>query len=113
MQPTPIRQVGVVEAERLARSGAVLLLDVREADEWDSGHAPDAVHRALGSLTPTAVPQDRPIIAVCRSGHRSGQATQALAATGRDVRNLAGGMQAWAAAGMPVVRTDGGPGTVI
>jgi rhodanese-related sulfurtransferase len=89
-----------------------VLLDVREDDEWNSGHAPDAVHRPLGLLSRTSVPNDRPVIAVCRSGQRSGRATQALAAAGYDVRNLDGGIHAWAA-GLPVVRTDGGPGTVI
>jgi rhodanese-related sulfurtransferase len=74
-----------------------VLLDVREDDEWNSGHAPDAVHRPLGLLSPTSVPNDRPIIAVCRSGQRSGRATQALTAAGYDVRNLDGGMHAWAA----------------
>jgi len=97
----------------LSDRGQVLLLDVREDDEWNSGHAPDAVHRPLGLLSPTSVPDDRPVIAVCRSGQRSGRATQALAAAGYDVRNLDGGMHAWAAAGLPVVRTDGGSGSVI
>jgi len=41
------------EAARFSDSGQVLLLDVREDDEWNSGHAPDAVHRPLGLLSPT------------------------------------------------------------
>jgi len=108
----PVREIDAVAAARLADSGEVLLLDVREDDEWDSGHAPQATHVALGLLDPGAVPDDRPVVAVCRSGHRSGHAAQALAAAGRDVRNLAGGMKAWAAVGLPVVRPDGRPGAV-
>ncbi len=112
-EPPQVSAVDAVEAARLSASGQVLLLDVREDDEWNSGHAPDAVHRPMGLLSPTSVPDDRPIIAVCRSGQRSGRATQALTAAGYDVRNLDGGMHAWVAAGLPVVRSDGGSGTVI
>jgi len=108
----PVREIDAVAAARLADSEEVLLLDVREDDEWDSGHAAQATHVALGLLDPRAVPDDRPVVAVCRSGHRSGHAAQALTAAGRDVRNLTGGMLAWAAVGLPVVRPDGRPGAV-
>ncbi len=95
----------------MSDSAQVLLLDVREDDEWNIGHAPDAVHRPLGLPSPTSVPDDRPIIAVCRSGQRSGRATQALTAAGYDVRNLDGGCTpGQPATGLPVVRTDGGIG---
>ena len=109
---TPVSDVDPAKAARLADTGQVLLLDVREHGEWDSGHAPQATHAPLGDLDPAAVPQDRPVIAVCRSGNRSGHAAQALSAAGVDVRNLAGGMTAWAAQGLPVVRADGAPGEI-
>ncbi len=111
-KPDPVLDVGPAEAARLAEAGQALLLDVREAGEWSSGHAPQAIHIALGDLVPSTVVQDRPVIAVCRSGNRSGQAAQELSAAGLDVRNLAGGMTAWAAAGLPVVRPDGMPGEI-
>jgi rhodanese-related sulfurtransferase len=98
-------------AELLDRSEAVLL-DVREPEEWAAGHAPQAVHLPLGRLAPAAVPQGRPVIAVCRSGNRSGKAADTLAAAGVRVHNLAGGMKAWARAGLPVITDDGKPGTV-
>ncbi len=101
------------EAARLAQTGQALLLDVREDDEWDSGHAPEASHTTLGALDPRAVPRDRQIVAVCRSGNRSGKAAQLLAAAGLDVRNMAGGMKAWSETGLPVVRADGTPGEII
>ena len=112
-EPAQVPGVDATEAARLAEAGHVLLLDVREDDEWASGHAPQASQTVLGQLDPTAVPRDRPVIAVCRSGTRSTQATHALLAAGVEVRNLTGGMQAWAAAGLPVVRADGGPGEII
>lgn len=85
------------------------LLDVREDDEWAAGHAPGARHIPLGDLGARAaeVPQDELIYVVCRSGHRSGQAAQALAGAGWRAVNVAGGMQQWAAAGLPMV-TDSG-----
>ena len=110
--PTPVTEIDPAEAARLADAGQVLLLDVREPGEWDSGHAPLATHVPLGDLDPAAVPQGLPVVAICRSGNRSGHAAQALAAAGIDVRNMAGGMNAWAAAGLPVVRADGAPGEI-
>ena len=93
--------------------GGALLLDVREDDEWAAGHAPGATHLRLGLLNEQRPANDgRTIVAVCRSGARSGKATEALRAWGYDAVNLAGGMQAWAAEGLPVVTDDGGPGTV-
>ncbi len=106
------RQIDVQEAARLTRTGQALLLDVREDDEWAAGRAPGATHVPLGALQPGDVPTDRPVLALCRSGNRSGKAAAALAAAGVDVRNVTGGMQAWAAAGLPVVTGQDRPGTV-
>lgn len=108
----PAPEIDVREADRLARSGGALLLDVREPDEWHAGHAPAAVHLPLADALAAAVPDDRPVLAICRSGNRSGQAASCLAAAGRDVRNVTGGMKAWAAAGLPVVDGAGRPGAV-
>ncbi len=52
------------------------------------------------------------MLVVCRVGGRSAQAAAALAGLGRDVTNVAGGMLAWQAAGLPVI-ADAGPGTVV
>lgn len=98
-------------AAALAEGGA-LLLDVREDSEWEAGHAPGAVHRPLSRLTLEDVPTERPIVAVCRVGGRSGQLTAMLAPRGVEIVNMAGGMLAWADAGLPVVRDDGSSGAV-
>ena len=99
-------------AALLVDAGQALLLDVREDDEWQAGRAPAAEHLPLAALDPSTVARDRPVIVVCRSGNRSGQAARVLVEGGHDARNLTGGMQAWAAAGLPVVRGDGEPGEV-
>ncbi|MFD0901216.1 rhodanese-like domain-containing protein [Actinomadura sediminis] len=86
------------------------LLDVREQDEWDAGHAPEAVHIPMGRLSDRAaeIPRDREVFVICRSGGRSAQVTVALNQAGWLARNVDGGMQAWAAAGRPM-EADGDP----
>jgi rhodanese-related sulfurtransferase len=92
--------------------GEAVLIDIREPDEWLAGHAPQARHLPLGQLRADLLPADRPIILVCRSGNRSRQAADRLAAAGIAVHDLTGGMTAWARAGQPVRTDDGQPGTV-
>ncbi|GAA4121812.1 rhodanese-like domain-containing protein [Nocardioides fonticola] len=97
----PLPEVDVFAALRLAAEGAVLI-DVREPEEWAEGHIAHARHRPLGRLSLADVPAG-PVVMVCRSGNRSGQATRALVAAGRDdVVNMTGGMLAWARAGLPI-----------
>jgi rhodanese-related sulfurtransferase len=107
-----VPEIDVTEAARQVEIGAAVLLDVREDDEWQVGHAPHALHVALGELAPERLADDRPIVVVCRSGNRSAHATAALIAGGRQAQNITGGMRAWAAAGHPVQRPDGSPGQV-
>lgn len=108
----PDNVITAVEAATQAAAGRVDLLDVREDDEWDAGHAADARHIPLGALDPAALDQGRLVVTVCRSGKRSAAAADRLRTAGFLVRNLTGGMQAWHGAGLPVVRGDGTPGTV-
>lgn len=107
LQVDPIAAMGLVDG-----SGAILL-DVREDNEWAAGHAPGAVHVRLGQLDPGTFAATAPVVAVCRSGNRSGSAARKLAAAGVTVYNLVGGMKAWLEAGRPVIRDDGTPGTVL
>ena len=109
--PDRIPQIDPARAARLAGDGA-LLLDVREPDEWAAGHAADAVRMPLGHLRPDDLPRSRVVVAACRSGGRPGKAAPVLAGSGIDVHNMAGGMNAWAAANPPITRDDGQPGTV-
>ncbi|AUC86683.1 sulfurtransferase [Polaribacter sp. ALD11] len=67
-----------------------VILDVRTLAEWDEGHIEGSKHVVL-SLIPLEIEQikswGKPVIAVCKSGGRSGQATQFLAQNGVDVIN--------------------------
>lgn len=91
-----------------------VLLDVREDDEWQHGHAPGALHIPLGQLVARVgeVPQGRPVAVICRMGSRSAQATAWLLGQGLDARNVDGGMLAWQAEGLPVQTPQGTPGHV-
>jgi len=108
-----IQEINVDDAT--AGSEHVVLLDVRNADEWNAGHAPGARWVPLAKLETVRfeLPMNRRIVCVCRSGHRSARATAELMQMGFDAVNLAGGMKAWAARGLPVVTDDGSEGTVI
>jgi len=113
MAPGPVPEVAPADAH--GRAPEAVLLDVREDDEWQAGHAPGALHMALGTLGLEygRLPEDAPILCVCRTGSRSERAAAALLGAGYDARNVVGGMKAWAAAGLPVVTDGGGAGAVI
>ncbi|MFI7348961.1 rhodanese-like domain-containing protein [Streptomyces sp. NPDC049936] len=95
------------------------LLDVREDDEWQAGHAAGALHIPLSEFVARygelaeAAPQDGRIHVLCRVGGRSAQVTMYLVQQGVDAVNVDGGMQEWAAAGRAVVDGKGEPGHVL
>jgi rhodanese-related sulfurtransferase len=109
----PYAKVSAAEAAALIDDGA-LLLDVRQPHEWRAGHAPKARHVPLAQLPHRAreLATGKPLITVCRSGHRSVPAAAVLTAIGHAASNLTGGMRAWASAGLPIVATGGGQGRV-
>jgi rhodanese-related sulfurtransferase len=85
----------------------LLLLDVREPPEYADAHLAGSTLIPLGqlSLRLNELPRDRPIVAVCRSGNRSGVAARLLARAGfPPVQNLRGGIIAWARGGLPLQR---------
>jgi rhodanese-related sulfurtransferase len=88
----------------------VVVLDVREPEEWRAGHIDDALHVPIGQLPARVgeVPSDRQVLVVCKVGARSASATAFLLSLGRNAVNLSGGMNAWAAAGRPVVAERSG-----
>lgn len=83
--------------ERLEKGEELHLIDVREADEVAEGMIPGAVHIPLGEVAERAgeLDQQTPYIMICRSGGRSGRATEYLTAEGYDVTNMVGGMLDW------------------
>ena len=108
-----VQQVDVQEAALAVQADEALLLDVREHEEWAAGRAPGAVHVPMSTLRQDTVPRDQRVLVVCRVGGRSAAVAAALDQLGYDVANVSGGMLTWSAAGLPVVRDGGQPGTVV
>ena len=77
------------EARRMMAAGAVVV-DVRTQEEWDHGHAANSILVPLHELAAhlEQLPRDVPLLLVCRSGARSGQATAYLRNKGIDAHNL-------------------------
>jgi rhodanese-related sulfurtransferase len=94
-------------AAALAR-GELAAIDVREPGEWDAGHIAGALWIPMGEFADrlSELPEGRLAI-VCRSGARSGVVADWLERSGMDAVNLAGGMQAWQAASLPIEPVDG------
>lgn len=105
--------VPTVQAADVAEDATIL--DVREDPEWTAGHVAGSTHVPLSGLPGRAadIPGTGPLVVVCRVGGRSAQVTAWLAGQGREVVNLDGGLEAWAAAGRPLVTDSGAPGTVL
>lgn len=98
-----IPQISVHDLRRLVEGNRVAVVDVRQPAEWASGHIPGATFITGGELVDRLdeVP-DAPVLAtVCGSGYRSSVGASLLAAHGRDVVNVLGGMAAWGSAGYP------------
>jgi rhodanese-related sulfurtransferase len=87
------------------------LLDVREADEWEAGHVPGALHIPLGDLGARYLEIDRgsEVYVICRSGRRSDHAARALVGAGWRALNVSDGMIGWQVAGRPMTSEFGQP----
>jgi len=108
-QPEPIPTIDVAEAERRQRDDPArpILLDVREPGEFEAVRAPGALLVPMSSFMDhvAELPTDRPLMVVCHLGGRSAAVAGYLIRAGRsDVVNVAGGMDGWEKAGLPVRR---------
>jgi len=97
------------EVSELLARGAIQLIDVRQPHEHDAGRIAGGRLIVLDHLSAEAetISRSTPIVFYCRSGGRSGMATQAFEAAGFDAHNMTGGLLAWDAAGLPM-EPDGG-----
>lgn len=99
--------VSVAEAKAMiAANPKLVLIDVREAAEFETGHIQGALLRPLGQVSNWSKPLDKnaEYLLVCRSGHRSGLAASRLVSSGFEhVTSMTGGMLAWGEAGYPSV----------
>ncbi|OYY07492.1 MAG: sulfurtransferase [Polynucleobacter sp. 24-46-87] len=105
-----IKEVSVADAAQAIQDSDVLL-DVREADEYASGHIPGAVHISRGLLefkisnAPELASRDLKIVLYCKTSGRAALAAKALNDMGYlNVESIAGGFDAWVAAGNPIAK---------
>ena len=103
-QERPLVTVSQISAQELAQASDNVVIDVRAASEWESGHIPGAKHIPLPELADrmAELPTDRPLVLHCAGGGRSMIAASLLQAHGiAAVSNLTGGYTAWLKAGLP------------
>lgn len=91
-------------SEKMKNGKRPLVVDVRQPDEYRSGHIAGAKLIPLGELGRRMheLPQGREIVCVCASGNRSGSAARRLVGAGYQALNMKGGMLAWRQAGLAV-----------
>lgn len=106
-EPVKAESLSPAQADSLYTDNKVLIIDVRENDEWKNQHIPNAIHIPLGQLT-KRLPELEPyknstIVTQCRTGKRSLQALKLLKSAGfTQVYNMEGGLVAWQKTGLPV-----------
>lgn len=106
-----VASISVQQARENAEAGDAIILDVRESDELATKAIEGAEHLPLSEMRDryTELPKGKPLMVICESGVRSAFVTEMLQNSGfEDAVNISGGMQAWAAAGLPLVRGSGG-----
>lgn len=107
-----VQEIALADAEQAIRDADVLV-DVREADEFAAGHLAGAVHISRGMLefkfsaNPALQPRDIKIVLYCKTSGRAALAAAVLHDMGYlNVLSIAGGFDAWAAAGKPVAKPE-------
>lgn len=100
-----LASVTPAEAQRLAREGRAVIVDVREKREWERGHVDAALLIPVNELPARhhEIPRGTDVIVMCRSGSRSAIAQQLLHRLGFErVANLEGGVLAWSKSALPL-----------
>ncbi len=91
------KNISIADLQVLLAAGGVNLVDVREADEYASGHVPGATNLPLSDFLERygELDKEKSYHIICQSGARSAQACAFLNGEGYDVTNVAGGTIAW------------------
>ena len=104
-----ITEISPTDAASKTKSSDAVIVDVRENDEWDDEHIPDAVHMSRGMLEleieDKFPDRNTTIICHCGGGGRSALAAESLQKMGcKNVRSMVGGFKAWKAAELPTTK---------
>lgn len=104
------------EVAELLAGNKIVLIDVREPQEYLAERIPGALLFPLSTFDPASLPEasaERPLVFHCAAGGRSGRAAQACLAAGLPhSRHLAGGLGAWKAAKLPYLKLDPASGQI-
>ena len=109
-----ITEISPEDAAAKLQDAAAAIVDVREKDEWDEEHIPNAIHLSRGTIE-LEIEEKFPdknamIVCHCGGGGRSALAAESLQKMGyKNVRSMAGGMKAWKAAGLPTTKLEDRP----
>jgi rhodanese-related sulfurtransferase len=104
-----ITEISPTDAAQKAKSSDAVIVDVRDKDQFDEEHIPDALNFSRGTIE-FEVEEKFPdrnttIICHCGGGGRSALAAETLQKMGyKNVRSMAGGFKAWKAAGLPTTK---------
>ncbi|PGS55897.1 rhodanese-like domain-containing protein [Bacillus sp. AFS041924] len=93
-----MKEITPIELEKHVNTGKEInIIDVREVDEVAAGKIPEAIHIPLGLIEfrLDELDKSKEYIMVCRSGARSGRATDFLQSNGYNAKNMIGGMLSW------------------
>jgi len=104
-------QLGTLDVTRLMNQGGTLVLDIREAEDYATGHLPRARHIPMSQLSSRVEEigkyKDKTVIVTCRNGTRAGAASRLLKQAGfKNVFELRGGLNAWEQASLPVEKAE-------
>ena len=104
-----LHELDAIQVHALLRARQAVLIDVREPGEFEAERIPGALLFPLSSFDPASLELDgaKRVIFHCGTGRRSGQAaSRVLEAGAGEASHLAGGIQAWKEAGLPLTRFD-------
>ncbi|MGE0652651.1 MAG: rhodanese-like domain-containing protein [Alphaproteobacteria bacterium] len=103
----PLRNLSPEDVASLLKAKEIVLVDVREANEFAAEHIEGAIHVPLSTLDPANLPEagGKTLVMQCAAGGRSARAVALCQQAGLPVdAHLAGGITAWKAAGFPTTR---------
>ncbi len=105
--PAPFHDIAIADLKAGLADGSILLVDVREAEEYAAGHIAGALFNPLSAFNPAQLPMPgagQKVVIYCRSGRRSVTAMEKARAGGRADADthFSGGILGWTGAGEPV-----------
>lgn len=106
----PFERVDINKARELIDSGDIVLIDVREQEEWDEGYIEGATRISVNDIINMSavddLPKDQPIVFYCAAGVRSALASELAASVGvaGPLYSMEGGFDAWKKAGHPTAQ---------